>query len=124
MLLLLATKGLWAQQDSTQTATPISNWKELSVAVLQDTLVLDSLSVFPNSLMLRNAKGIIPDSTYTIEGNLLIFSTRPNPADIEARFRVFPFSITEKREHKDVSAIGKSIQHDGLIGSGYTYNPF
>lgn len=67
---------------------------------------------------------MIADSTYRIEGNQLIFLSRPKDSLFQARFRVFPYPLTEKRQHKDVDQIGRNIQHDGVIGSGYTYNPF
>lgn len=87
--------------------------------------MLDSQVVFPNSFLLKNSKNtVIADSTYRIEGNQLIFLSRPEDSLFQARFRVFPYPLTEKRQHKDVDQIGRNIQHDGVIGSGYTYNPF
>ncbi len=75
--------------------------------------------------MLRNTQNqIVSDTSYQIEGNQLIFFNRPEDSLFQARFRVFPYPITAKKQHKDVALIGKNIQHDGLIGNGYTYNPF
>ncbi len=119
----LQSCSIWAQSDSTQTASPISNWRTAAIVANADTILLDSLAVFPNSLVLRTAGQMLADSTYKIEGNQLIFLQRPTDSLLQARFRVFPYPIGEKRQHKDRSAIGKALQHDRLIG-GYTYNPF
>jgi hypothetical protein len=122
----LQANKTWAQNDSTQVVIPINNWRMVTLAVYTDTLVLDSQAVFPNSLMLRNPTtlGIVSDSIYKIEGNKLIFLQPLEDTLLEARFRVFPYSITKKKQHKEVSLIGQALQHDGLIGGGYTYNPF
>ncbi|MFT5645769.1 MAG: hypothetical protein ACI976_000443 [Aureispira sp.] len=123
IFLCFQTYSLWAQQDSTQ-KTPISNWRNITI-VARDTIVLDSQVIFPNSFLLKNAQNaVIADSSYRIEGNQLIFLKRPKDSLFQARFRVFPYPLTERRQHKDVAQIGKTLQHDGVIGSGYTYNPF
>ncbi|BDS10648.1 hypothetical protein [Aureispira anguillae] len=124
MLLFLSSYSIWAQQDSTQNTPSINNWRVISMVVHTDTMVLDSQAVFPNSVLLRSSTTIIADSTYRIEGNQLIFLKRPLDTLLQARFRVFPYPLTKKRQHKDQAVIGKIIQHDGLIGSAYTYNPF
>lgn len=124
IFLFFQTYSLWAQQDSTQKMPPISNWRTITI-VASDTIVLDSQVVFPNSFLLKNSKNeVIADSTYRIEGNQLLFLKRPKDSLFQARFRVFPYPLTEKRQRKDVVQIGKNIQHDGVIGSGYNYNPF
>lgn len=113
------------QQDSTQqSASKINNWRELNFVIQSDTLWLDSLPVFPNSVLIRGNSGAISDSTYAIDDNLLIFQKRPIDSTVQIRFRVFPYPVTKKKQHKDEAVIGKVMQHDGLIGSGYTYNPF
>lgn len=114
---------LWGQQDTSQLQRPISNWRVVELAV-QDTLVLDSLPVFPNSLTITANNQHIPDSTYVVQHNQLIFVNRPAVSTIKLRFRVFPYALGKERQHKDVSAIGKELAHDGLIGGAYTYNPF
>lgn len=117
--------SLWAQQDSIQRATsPVNNWRTIKIVVKADTIVLDSQAIFPNSVLLRTLTTIVPDSTYQIQGNRLIFVNRPLDTLLQARYRVFPYPITKKRQRKDLNSIGKALQHDGLIGSGYTYNPF
>lgn len=121
---LLSMQQLEAQQDSTQQNSPINNWRTIELVVNADTIVLDSQVVFPNSVLLRKGALIIADSTYQIEGNRLIFIQRPKEKTLQARFRVFPYPITQKKQHKDITAIGKILQHDGVLGSGYTYNPF
>lgn len=121
LLLLGSSAPLCAQQDSSQ-AAPLSNWREKSF-VVKDTLILDERPVFPSSITLKSTQPIA-DSTFAVQGNQLIFAQLPTDTLITIRYRVFPYNLQEKKQHKDISAIGKTLQRDGLIGSGYRYNPY
>lgn len=123
-ILLWSSTALYAQTpDSTQTPT-YSNWRTKIISI-QDTVLLDSLSVFPNSVLLTTTKGdLVADSTYSISSNLLIFNTLPTDTTLQARYRVLPYALHQARQHKDISKIGEAVQYDGLIGTPYTYNPF
>ena len=121
LLLLGSSTPLFAQQDSSQ-AQPLSNWRE-RYFVPKDTLILDKCPVFPNSISIQSTQRI-PDSTFVVQGNQLIFVQLPTDSLIAIRYRIFPYNLQEKKQHKDRSAIGKTLQNDGLIGGGYRYNPY
>ncbi|MCH2022768.1 MAG: hypothetical protein MK207_09845 [Saprospiraceae bacterium] len=116
--------NILAQSDSSQTKTPLSNWRSISFVSTSDTITLDTHVVFSNSVQLRNSKAVVPDSCYKVEGNLLVFLKPQRDSSYQVTYRVFPYPINKKRQHKDINLIGSSLQHDGLIGSAYTYNPF
>ncbi len=123
LLLLGSSAPLWAQQDSSQTPKPLSNWRIKTFSLPSDTLQLDSLPVFPNSVTVKSSLPI-SDSMFVVQGSRLIFKQRPTDSLLEVRYRVLPYPLEKKQQHKDISAIGKSMQHNGLIGSGYRYNPY
>ncbi len=121
----LQTTSLYAQTDSIPTRPKsYSNWRTKSI-VAQDTVLLDSLSVFPNSVLITTSTGsLLIDSTYSVQSNQLIFHTLPEDSLLKVRYRVLPYAIHQTRQHKDLSKIGTALQYDGLIGTPYTYNPF
>lgn len=111
-----------AQQDSTETPN-LSNWRQKNLVLQGDTLLLDERAVFPQSVLLRGTQRIA-DTTYYIQSNRLIFIQRPIDSILQVRYRVLPYNLNERQQHKKRSAIGRQLQHDRLIGSGYAYNPF
>ncbi len=114
-----------AQSDSTLLSKPpLSNWRSVIISADTDTVILDSQSVFPNSVSLYFKNKELSDSCYLIEGNKLIFLCTTEDSIYQADFRVFPYKTDRKIRHKNSELIGKSLQHDGLIGTPYTYNPF
>ncbi len=123
LLLWVASTPLVAQTDSSRIST-YSSWHSKQI-IVQDTVILDSLSVFPNSVLLTNTTGAnLIDSTYAVVNNLLIFEQLPTDTILQVRYKTLPFALHESRQHKDVSRIGEALQYDGLIGTPYTYNPF
>lgn len=84
---------------------------------------LDEFPVFPTSITIKSPNPIA-DSTYVVQGNQLIFVQAPTDSILNIRYRVLPYNLQEKQQHKDISAIGKTLQHNGLIGGGYRYNPY
>lgn len=117
-LLLCLAQHASAQQDSS--AVPLSNWRFKTLPLNGDTLVLDERAVFPNSVRVTG----VPDSAYAVQANRLIFAQRPADSLLQVRYRVLPYDLAEHQQHKDRSLIGRQMQHDRVIGSGYTYNPF
>lgn len=123
---MLPIGTLWAQQDSSQTpARSWSNWRTHTYLVQQDTLEIDSLAIFPSSLKVWSSTGqLLSDSTYQVLGNQLVLPTNWIDSTLRLRYRILPYNLTQKRQHKDAAVIGLALQHDGLVGNGYTYNPF
>lgn len=111
-----------AQQDSTEIPN-LSNWRQKRLMVRGDTLLLDDRAVFPQSVLLRGTQRIA-DTTYYIQSNRLIFIQPPVDSILQVRYRVLPYNLAKRQQHKKRNAIGRQLQHDRLIGSGYAYNPF
>lgn len=122
LLLLGSSTTVWAQQDSSQVES-LSNWRSKSYFIQGDTLVLDDRPVFPTSITIKSTH-LVADSTFIVQGNQLIFVQLPIDTVLTIRYRVFPYNLQEKKQHKNIAAIGRTLQHDGLIGSGYRYNPY
>ncbi len=120
LLLFGSSASLYAQQD-TVPAKPLSNWRVKEFRVQGDTLLLDERPVFPTSITSTPA---LADSTFVIQGNRLIFLQPPVDSILQLRYRILPYNLQEKQQHKDISAIGKTLQHNGLIGGSYRYNPY
>lgn len=73
-----------------------------------DSLLVDTLSVAYGSLSVRN----VPDSAYTFypEKGLLVWKKGQRPGDsLKLRYRVLPFSFTQKRTHKKGNLVDSNI---------------
>ena len=86
---------VWAQS--------LSNIRYKSFALTGDTLKLDSLSIVPNTLVIRNVIGEIVDSSnYTLKAfeSKLIWKHKPAVDSIKIFFRVYPFALEAETYHK------------------------
>ncbi|MCP4442639.1 MAG: hypothetical protein GY810_27335 [Aureispira sp.] len=106
---------------------PISNWRSKQLISKTDTVELDSLPVFPSSIMLQKKDGsYLADSLYQVLSNRLVFKT-PLKDSFNIRYRVFPYTINKPLQYKNRNMIGHAKEYDNIIGgvgSGYTYNPY
>ncbi len=101
-----------------------SNQRNKIILIQKDTILLDSFSVFPEVELWGKKEGFLAASSYQIADNKIIFKSLPKDSFLRVKYRVLPYVLGAKKQHKDKNNIGKSVQYDGLIGSGYTYNPF
>lgn len=92
--------GTWytAQGQST-----FNNIRYKSFALAGDTLKLDSLSVVPDTWVIRGADGNTVDSTaYTIRAfeSKLIWNKKPAGDSVKVLYRVYPFALATETYHK------------------------
>ncbi len=105
-LFLLTASGLFAQD--------FSNFRLKNIAIDNDSIVLDSLSLIPGSIIITDAAGLTPDSSkYVIDlakGLLVItdknyFENELKNKNLQISYRVFPVSFAATRRHKKTSII-------------------
>ena len=106
---------------SLRAQTPAS-WRTKTIAVTNDTLILDSLSIQAGTFTFTSGS-ITPDSSsYTLDAfrAMLVLRMRPLPDSITVRYAVFPFSFTQVRSHKDMEGM---TTRPGNRVNPYVYNP-
>ncbi len=87
-----------------------SNLRSKTIAVVADTLQLDSLSIVPESVVLTDAKGfpissdnykLLPESGQLILLPALVSDTSNRQNTLLLHYKVFPFLFTKSYQHKD-----------------------
>ncbi|HSG67176.1 MAG TPA: hypothetical protein VK994_00620, partial [Bacteroidales bacterium] len=91
-------------------AQKLSNLRMRQVSLHSDTISLDTLSVVPGSMQLRDAGGkLIDTSLYTVdEVHALLIpgdAMRNDSSIVNISYRVFPFHFTQEYKHKDLSLL-------------------
>jgi len=106
------TKIAHAQTDT------LSNWRTINITEISDTLTLDSLTVIPSTVTIKNkASGnFLDNNIFLITNNKLIFKEKIDAKEgLEINFRVFPFSLNAVASHKDTTRIGKQDFSDYIF---------
>ncbi|MBL0308226.1 MAG: hypothetical protein IPP77_00550 [Bacteroidetes bacterium] len=104
-LVVLVLLFLFGQKQAG--AQAVSNIRYKSYSLHGDTLRLDSLSIVPNTLVVRTTGGGIADSTdYTLKSfeSLLIWNKKPVGDSVKIFFRVYPFALGAPSYRKDYQA--------------------
>ena len=85
----------------------LSNTKFLTIKSYSEKIILDSLSIIPNSLKITDAQNnTINDSLFTIDyQNATIFLRDTSLKNIKIKYKTFPFSFSKMYLHKDTSLI-------------------
>lgn len=113
--------------EKPQPTRSLSNWRTKQLISLTDTVELDSLPVFSNSVMLQKKDGTyLADSLYQVLGNQIVFKTAQKDS-FQVRYRVFPYPMNKPLQYKNRNMVGRAKEYDNIIGgtgSGYTYNPY
>jgi hypothetical protein len=88
-------------------AQDLSNLRSKSVLVNSDTIFLDSLSVIPQSEIVRDTNGdIMSSSDYKIDyGKGLFISRKLKGQEIQIAYRVFPILFSKSYAHKTIDQI-------------------
>lgn len=97
MLLVALLTGLGAKGQYA------SNIRYQSFSVQNDTLLLDSFSIVPNTLVIRNSAGEVVDSNaYELKAfqSLLIWKQKPAVDSVKIFYRVYPFALGRETYHK------------------------
>ena len=102
-------------------AQQLSNYRSKIIILTSDTIIIDTLSIIPKSLVIRDSTGIIIDSSlYKInypEAKLILKTNDKNVYKILIfSYKVFPFNFSSSFRHKN----SKLIEPDAKGN----YNPF
>lgn len=90
-----------------------SNLREKKI-VISDTVVIDTLSIIPNTVKITLLKREILDSSYyqmDYAKGLIFFDKKrlkerkPRADSVSISYRVFPFSLSKETKHKDIANI-------------------
>lgn len=86
---------------------PSSNLRQKAIAIKADSLLLDSLSIVPNTLQLQN----IPDSLYRLDfvRSILYWKHRPSQDSVHLQYRVFPYRLNSLVQRLDYDSVKNNI---------------
>jgi len=112
-ILLLGAAPVWAQQ--------LSNLRTRTLAVENDTLQLDTLSVVPTSFAITRNGNPLDSNLYLLEwySATLILDSSVVGSTIETGYRVFPTLYSARTFNKDPSLI-TTIQREAVNPFNYT----
>ncbi|MBI3500740.1 MAG: hypothetical protein HY063_03010 [Bacteroidetes bacterium] len=96
-----------------------SNLRIKIISLSKDTTQLDSLSIIPGTVSLKDSNGAIIDSSkYKIDYvNALLIRKGKFSDTINISYKVFPFLFSKKFQHKDISKI-----QNNQFGEPYIYS--
>ena len=104
--------------------TAYSNLRSKVLSNVSDTILVDSLSIFPNSFIIRNLKTdeIIPKENYALDfaSATLIFKPGARPDSMLLSYRSFPTYLAKSVQHKSPALIRKG---DSLFYARFYYQP-
>ncbi len=106
----------------------MSNLRMKYISTEPDTILLDSVSIVPNSFFALRSHGILDSSAFTVDAvkSVLIWNKNTDAFknifsdSIEIHYRAFAFSFAESVKHKDASFLSKPSA-SGF--NQYIYNP-
>lgn len=103
LVILLACVATAAHAQVPYQSRPVSNLRIRTVAVRSDSLVLDSLSIIPQTFSIRN----IPDSAYRLDfvRSILYWKTRPAVDSVQLMYRVFPYQLNSLVQRQNYDSI-------------------
>lgn len=111
-LLCLLFAGIAAELG----AQPLSNFRSVAFKPSADTLVLDTLSIIPESFVLLSGKDTVPASCYTLNAagaSVVLLPCASQPDSLRAVYRVFPVYFAATARRKDPQQLtappGRSI---------------
>jgi hypothetical protein len=86
----------------------VSNLRKQELILVSDTMLLDSLSIVPNSEIIFLGNSPIDDNAYEIDYSKSLFILKESSLrkqSVSLLYRVFPYSFEESVEHKKVNSI-------------------
>ena len=82
------------------------SWREIRRVVGEETIQLDSLSIYPNTFVVKNAESPLAEKDFTIDyfkGTFLL--KNPISDTLHFTFQVFPFQLSKSIRKRDESVI-------------------
>lgn len=118
--LLLGSFSLVAQNDN------LSNWKTQKVAIKKDSILLDSLTIIPESIEIYSSTTNEPldSNSFYLKNSTLYFSDDINTSPLDSlniKYRTLPFSLHQTYSNLDSTIIKR--RSDGTY-IGVDYSPF
>ncbi|MBP6153769.1 MAG: hypothetical protein KA457_03050 [Chitinophagales bacterium] len=111
-------------QNSLNENKKFSNFKNKIIDASSDTLLLDTLPIFPNTLLIRDFRTDERISTeqyhFDISTGKLIFKMGLKPDSILVSYRTFPVNFTQITQHKYPTIIKKG---DSLFFDRFYFQP-
>ncbi len=107
----------------------LNNLRSKLFTLPDDTIRIDTVSIIPGSLNLKNAstKEDIPPEDFELDAfhSLLIWKGKVQPDSIIAEYKVLPYSLTKYHYHKDYTLLNKrdSLSRLPIIYSLKELNP-
>lgn len=101
-----------------------SNLRSKIITITSDTVTVDTVSIFPNSFLVRNLRTdeIIPKDNYELDyaSGKLIFKSGNKPDSVLITYRSFPTFLKKTVQHKNPGLIRKG---DSLFFQRFYYQP-
>ncbi|ADY53420.1 hypothetical protein Pedsa_2881 [Pseudopedobacter saltans DSM 12145] len=90
------------------------------IVAVKDSILVDSLSILPQTFKIYLGDELLDTSTYKIDfaNSLLTWKKKPLADFVQLSYRTFPVLLTEKSFHKDRSLIGLEA-----MGKSFVYQP-
>ncbi len=105
-------------------AQQLSNLRTKSFSLKSDTLLLDTLSMIPGSIIVETKKGnkIIPAENYLVDEwkAILIWKVKPSADSVTISYRVLPVELAKNYSHKNFAMLNRS---DSLRNQPIIYTP-
>ncbi len=106
------------------TAQSISNLRNKTLPVTQDSVKIDSLSIVPGSLLMTN----VPSSDYTIDyaKAVLYWIKKPTTSTVDVVYRTMPLYFAAEQRHMSFDSIMNRfiVSGDKLSRKSNTQRPF
>ena len=85
----------------------LSNLKYKKIAIVSDTIKIDSLSLVAQAVFVKN----VDTTNYFIDyiKSQLVWKVKPTFDSVEIVYRVLPFSFLKKQFHKDIQLLEKNF---------------
>lgn len=103
LVILLAFAATPAHAQAPYQTRPVSNLRIRTVAVTADSLVLDTLSIIPQSFSIKN----IADTSYRLDyvRSILYWKVRPATDSVQLIYRVFPYQLNSMVQRQNFDSI-------------------
>lgn len=107
-VLLFLFAGIAGKTQMPAHVKPASNLRQKTIAVRPDSLILDSLSIVPQTFSIAH----IPDSNYTLDfvHAILYWKQKPQLDSVQVRYRVFPYKL---------NALVQRLNFDSVMNNFY-----